>query len=174
MGLDGDKEPRSDRSPPEAGSREAVPGTEEGRVRMLVQSDPLGGIDRLLADALRATQSRAMPMDAYQEGAQLVIALDLPGVDPATIAVTVEHGHLSIQAERPNPPTSAPDMLVHERPSGHWIRRVVLSDALDPEAIAAAYERGVLTLRVPFRATTRARRVAIDAPEELPRPSVGR
>jgi len=135
---------------------------------MLLQSDPLGSIDRLLADALRAAQSRAMPMDAYQEGEQLVIAFDLPGVDPATIALTVEHGHLSIRAGRPNPLTSATEMLVHERPSGSWIRRVVLSDAVDPEAIAAAYERGVLTLRIPFRPTARARRVAIEAPEEVP------
>ena len=133
---------------------------------MLIQFDPFGDIDRVLAEALRARQSRAMPMDAYQQGNELVIAFDLPGLDPATVTVTLQRGHLIVEAERDELDAPPGDVLVNERPSGRWARRVLLSDALDPEGMAASYERGVLTLRVPLRDASKTRRVAIDAPEE--------
>lgn len=133
---------------------------------MLMQFDPFGDVDRLLAEALRAQQRRAMPMDAYQQGNELVIAFDLPGLDPAAVTVTLWHGHLTVRAERSDIDAVPGDVLVRERPSGHWTRRVLLSDALDLEAMTASYERGVLTVRVPLRTAAIARQVAIDAPEE--------
>ena len=42
-----------------------------------------------------------MPMDAWQQGEEFVVELDLPGVDPASIDLDVERNVLTVRAERP-------------------------------------------------------------------------
>ena len=58
--------------------------------------------ERLLAMA--ATGARAplgMPMDVYRAGdGSYHVEADLPGVDPDSVEVTVEHATLTIRAER--------------------------------------------------------------------------
>lgn len=82
--------------------------------------------------------------------------------------MTLQRGHLTIRAERSKVDAAPGDMLVNERPSGRSVRRVLLSDALDPEAMTASYQRGVLRIRVPLRTARSARDVTIDVPEEVP------
>ena len=43
----------------------------------------------------------AMPMDAYRQEDSFLLRLDLPGVKPESIELTVEDGVLTISAERP-------------------------------------------------------------------------
>ena len=62
--------------------------------------DPFHDIDRLFAEAARTPASVAMPMDLYRDGDKYVAAIDLPGVDPASIDIDVEEGTLTIRAER--------------------------------------------------------------------------
>ena len=50
---------------------------------MLMRTDPFRELDRLTQQVF-GTQGRpaAMPMDAWREGDEFVVELDLPGVDP--------------------------------------------------------------------------------------------
>ncbi|MFF8232374.1 Hsp20/alpha crystallin family protein [Streptomyces caelestis] len=59
-------------------------------------------------------------------------------------------------------------MLI-ERPTGRFTRRLTLSDALDSETAEAAYDNGVLTLRIPLAAHAKPRKIAISgsAPRQL-------
>ena len=41
-----------------------------------------------------------MPMDAYRQGDHFIVHFDLPGVDPASIDLTVEKNVLTVSAER--------------------------------------------------------------------------
>ena len=61
--------------------------------------DPLEQLMSLAASGRRA--ALAMPIDVYgtKDGSYHVEA-DLPGADPDTIEVTVEHGTLTIRAQR--------------------------------------------------------------------------
>jgi HSP20 family protein len=45
----------------------------------------------------------AMPMDAYRKDDSFLIRLDLPGVHPDSIDLTVEENVLTVKAERPVP-----------------------------------------------------------------------
>ena len=51
--------------------------------------------------------------------------------------------------------------VVRGRPTGTFIRRFFLSDALDGETIEAGYDRGVLKLSIPVIETAKARKIAI-------------
>jgi len=66
-------------------------------------------------------------MDVYraQDGSYHVEA-DLPGADPDSVEVTVEHGVLTIQAERTPHYGDSEQVIVAERPQGSFARQLSL------------------------------------------------
>ncbi|MFD5904563.1 Hsp20/alpha crystallin family protein [Streptomyces microflavus] len=132
---------------------------------MLMRTDPFRELDRITEQILRpGTWSRpsAMPMDAYREGEEYVVAFDLPGVSPDAIDIDVERNMLTVRAER-RPAVSADGvhMELSERPLGVFSRQIVLADTLDTEGIDADYDAGVLTLRIPIAERAKSRKIAI-------------
>ncbi|MCX4419406.1 MULTISPECIES: Hsp20/alpha crystallin family protein [Streptomyces] len=103
-----------------------------------------------------------MPMDAYRDGDQYVIAFDLPGIDPDVLDIDVERNMLTVRAERrPLARSESAQTELSERPLGVFSRQVVLADRLDTERIAADYETGVLTLRIPIAERARPRKISV-------------
>jgi HSP20 family protein len=101
-------------------------------------------------------------MDAYRDGDQYVIAFDLPGIDPDALDIDVERNMLTVKAERrPLPRSESTQTELSERPLGVFSRQVVLADTLDTERIAADYEAGVLTLRIPIAERARPRKISV-------------
>ncbi|QIP88193.1 Hsp20/alpha crystallin family protein [Streptomyces sp. Tu 2975] len=135
---------------------------------MLMRTDPFRELDRLTRQLMGSTGTwsspSAMPMDAYREGDVYVIAFDLPGVSSDAIDIDVERNMLTVKAER-RPATKADDvqMELSERPLGVFSRQVMLADTLDTEHIEAAYDAGVLTLRIPIAERAKPRKISISA-----------
>ncbi|REK91876.1 Hsp20/alpha crystallin family protein [Streptomyces inhibens] len=133
---------------------------------MLMRTDPFRELDRLTQQLLgtSGTWSRPspMPMDAYREGDDHVIALDLPGVSPDAIDIDIERNMLTVKAER-RPVAQADDVQreLSECPLGVFSRQVVLADTLDTDNSKADYDAGVLTLRVPISECSEPRKIAI-------------
>ncbi|HTI27693.1 MAG TPA: Hsp20/alpha crystallin family protein [Kutzneria sp.] len=141
---------------------------------MLMRTDPFREFDRLTQQVFGAqgTWSRptAMPMDAYRDGDQYVVHFDLPGIDPEAIDLDVERNVLTVKAERrPVERGDGVEMQVAERPLGVFSRQLFLGDALDAERIAAQYEQGVLTIRIPVAEKAKPRKIAIDSGAAEPR-----
>ncbi|MFH9138047.1 Hsp20/alpha crystallin family protein [Streptomyces sp. NPDC017524] len=132
---------------------------------MLMRTDPFRELDRITEQLLRpGTWSRpsAMPMDAYREGDEYVVAFDLPGVPPDAIDIDVERNMLTVKAERrPAVNDDHVQMELSERPLGVFSRQIVLADSLDTEQIDAHCEAGVLTLRIPIAERAKPRKIAI-------------
>ncbi|MFJ8666533.1 Hsp20/alpha crystallin family protein [Streptomyces sp. NPDC003027] len=133
---------------------------------MLMRTDPFRELDRLTQQLLGTTgtwsKPSPMPMDAYREGDEYVIAFDLPGVTSDAIDIDVERNMLTVKAER-RPATKADDvqMELSERPLGVFSRQLMLADTLDTEHITADYESGVLTLRIPIAERAKTRKITI-------------
>lgn len=111
---------------------------------MLMRTDPFRELDRLAQQLMvPGTWSKpsAMPMDAYREGDEYVVAFDLPGVTADAIDIDVERNMLTVKAER-RPVAKADDvqMELSERPLGIFSRQIVLADTLDTEHIQADYD----------------------------------
>ncbi|MER7499370.1 Hsp20/alpha crystallin family protein [Nonomuraea pusilla] len=102
-----------------------------------------------------------MPLDGVRRADDVVLRLDLPGVEPDSIEVTVDRGVLSVSARREEEVGEDERLFVRERPMGTFVRRVYLSEHLDTEHIDAAYHNGVLTLRVPVLERAKPRKVEI-------------
>lgn len=139
---------------------------------MLMRTDPFRELDRLTQQVFGSgpgTWSRpaAIPMDAYRVGDEFVVRFDLPGVSPDAIELDVEHNVLTVKAER-RPLTDGEnvEMQVAERPLGVFSRQLFLGDTLDAEHIAASYDSGVLTLRIPVAEQAKPRKIEITSTDE--------
>lgn len=129
---------------------------------MLMRWDPVREIDRVAASLLGDTHTpRTMPMDAFRHGDDLRIHIDLPGIDPDSIELTVEKNVLSVTARRNVDRSEADELIVSERPQGVFSRQVFLGDGLDTDALEAGYEQGVLSIRVPVRESAKPRRIPV-------------
>jgi HSP20 family protein len=127
---------------------------------MLMRFDPFRELDRLAAPGW-AGRATTMPMDAYREGDHFVVHVDLPGVDPSSVDLTIEKNVLAITAERRWGRDEGQQVLLAERPQGSVSRQLFLGDGLDAENIQASYEHGVLTVTIPVAEQAKPRRVEI-------------
>ena len=105
-------------------------------------------------------------MDAYRRGDDFFVNLDLPGVDPGSIDITVEGPNITISAERRFNQHEDDEILVSERPQGRFSRDLRVGTRVDSDAIEANYEGGVLTLRLPMAAEAKPRRVEVRSGEQ--------
>jgi HSP20 family protein len=129
---------------------------------MLMRTDPFRELDRMTQE-LFGTQARpaAMPIDAFRRGDEFIVQLDLPGVRPDTIDLTVERNVLTVHAERERDTGDDVELLIGERPHGTFSRQLFLGETLDTERLQADYSDGVLTLRLPVREQAKPRRVEV-------------
>src|SRR5947209_5042377 len=112
---------------------------------MLMRTDPFRELDRLTQQVLgTAARPAAMPMDAYRLGDSFYIELDLPGIKPDSIDLTVEQNVLTVRAERDPLEADGRELIVQERPAGTFTRQVFLGETLDADNMSADYTAGVL------------------------------
>lgn len=132
--------------------------------------DPFRDLDRLTAQMASGVRTPAlMPMDAWKSGDTYHVALDLPGVDPSSVDLTVERNSLTVQAQRNASFGEDDQVLVAERPQGSFSRRLVLGDGLDSEQVHAEYADGVLHLTIPVKQSAQPRRIQIGQRQEAPK-----
>lgn len=103
----------------------------------------------------------ALPMDGVKRENDLVLRFDLPGVNQEDIEVNVDRGVLTVSAKRDEEKNDSDRPFIRERVIGTLRRRVYLGDAYDAGQVEAAYENGVLTVRVPLAEQAKARKVEI-------------
>jgi HSP20 family protein len=140
-------------------------------MNMLMRTDPFRELDRMAQQVLgTAARPAAMPIDAYRKGDDFVVLFDLPGVDAASINLTVERNVLSVHAERGRPADDEVEMLIGERPQGTFSRQLFLGDTLDTDRLSADYTDGVLRVHLPVREQAKPRRVDISVGRDASKP----
>jgi HSP20 family protein len=129
----------------------------------VLRFDPFRDYDRLVAEQLAGLRgaARSVPIDAYRRGDEFFVHLDLPGVDPDAIELTVEQNVLTIRAERRFDLEEGDEPAISERPQGTFTRQLMVGESLDTDSLEADYDQGVLTLRIPVAAAAKPRRVQV-------------
>jgi HSP20 family protein len=131
---------------------------------MLMRTDPFRELDRLTQQVFGTDGTLArpsvMPMDAWRDGDTFHVEFDLPGVNPDSIDLDVERNVVTVNAERPARADNA-ELIAAERPRGVFSRQLILGDNLDTERIAASYDAGVLTLKIPVAEQAKPRKISI-------------
>ena len=115
-------------------------------------------------DSSSATATWVPPVDIHEYADRFELYVDLPGVDPATVDLTLDNGILTLSGERPQPSRKDNDEAQGrrvERGHGQFHRRFVLPDTVDGEKVNATGSHGVLTVTIPKQAKAMPRRIQI-------------
>ncbi len=133
---------------------------------MLMRSDPFRDLDRWTQQVWgTAARPAVMPMDAWREGDEFIVELDLPGVTEDSLNLDVERNVLTVHAERPGLNQDR-EMVAAERPRGVFSRQLFLGDTLDADQIQASYHNGVLRLSIPVAEKAKPRRIKVASSDE--------
>ena len=128
---------------------------------MLMRFDPFQELARPATVNGTRRQPVSMPMDAYREGDQVHIWIDVPGVKADDLDVTVEKASVTVTANRRWDPAENMQVLAGERAQGNFSRTLQLGDNLDSEGLTASYDDGVLHLTIPVADKAKPRKVDV-------------
>ncbi len=131
----------------------------------LVRFDPfsfLSEMDRLFERGVTATPTWAPRIDAFDREKELVIRVEVPGVKPEDVDVTMEDRTLTISGKRQFEETTEQGGY-HRREIfvGEFKRTLVLPEGLNADEITAKAEDGILTVTVPRRPEVLPRKVKV-------------
>jgi HSP20 family protein len=116
-------------------------------------------VDRLTRHAFG--QAGGMPLDVVRHENDVTLRLDVPGIDPEQIEVTVDRGILTISGKREEERAENDKFFVRERTMGTFTRRMRLPESLNAEAVEASHANGVLEVRIPVLEQAKPRKVEV-------------
>jgi HSP20 family protein len=145
-------------------------------MRTIIRWEPFRGVatlqdqvNRLFNDVFERTgeESRlsawAPAVDIYETEHELVVKADLPEVDPKDLDIRVESNILTIRGERKfEKKVSEENYLRVERSFGSFTRSFTLANTVNPDAIKADYQNGVLTLTIPKREEAKPKQIKVN------------
>ena len=101
------------------------------------------------------------PIDLFETPTELVLQVDLPGVDPSTIHLALAGSLLTIEGEKATLELAEPTERTRERSTGSFRREVMLPCEVDFDHVQAESKNGVLTVRLPRQGAARPRTIAV-------------
>ncbi len=144
----------------------AIARWEPFRELMTAQRD----FDRLFREAFApamhegeaSTRTWAPPVDIYENGDNLVLKAELPGINPDDVEICVEDNNLYLKGERKfEKEVKEENYHRVERTYGSFARAFSLPNSIDSDKVAANYKDGVLTLTLPKREEAKPRTIKI-------------
>jgi HSP20 family protein len=101
-------------------------------------------------------------MDLVETDDDFVLRADLPGLSEQDVNIELEDNVLTISGERKAEHEERKEGYYRvERSSGTFSRSLTLPEGVDPDAVRASFDRGVLEVRVPKPEAKKPRKVAI-------------
>lgn len=101
-------------------------------------------------------------MDLSENDQSYLLKADLPGLDKKDIVVNIENHTLTISGERKEETKEEKENYLRmERSYGSFFRSVALPKAVKGNDVEAAFENGVLTIRIPKAEESKPRKVTI-------------
>ena len=106
--------------------------------------------------------SRRLDHEVFSNEEGVTLRIDIPGIDPDTVDLTVDGRSLRIEAARES---SIPEgsKIVSRRRDGSISQTFQLGERLDADKLEADYEFGVLTVTVPVAESAKPRKVTVGA-----------
>jgi HSP20 family protein len=105
-------------------------------------------------------------VDVEETEKEFVVKADLPGVDPKDVEVTLSENVLVLRGKKnEEKEEKKPNYHRVERFIGEFYREVSLPAAADPEKITASAGKGVITVTIPKKPETIAKKITVKPTE---------
>jgi HSP20 family protein len=112
-----------------------------------------------------ATSQWAPAVDVREYSDRFQLLLDVPGVEPKDVEITLDNGILTVSGNRTEEPgangADQPQQQRIERPVGRFHRRFILPDTADAENVNASGRNGVLEIVIPKQPKAQPRRISV-------------
>jgi len=132
-------------------------------------------MDRLVADSfisprnlLGSVGAGALPANLFETADGYIVQLAVPGIDPEKVDVTVKGATLQVKGERIAPQFEQAEQIWSGIAQGTFEQSFTLPAAVEAEGATAAYEQGLLTLRLPKVRSARAHTVKVTSGSAQP------
>ncbi|HEY2496403.1 MAG TPA: Hsp20/alpha crystallin family protein [Candidatus Angelobacter sp.] len=108
------------------------------------------------------------PVDVYEDEQNLVLKLEVPGVNEGDINVSVENNTLTVQGERKFEKEEKEENFHRiERRYGSFLRTFRLPNTVDSEKVEASYDKGILKITLVKRAEAKPRQIKVGNGEKI-------
>jgi len=145
-------------------------------VALLMKPEPFSSeVNRLFNTLFDESQSnRWVPaMDLVESDDHFVLKADLPGLSEDDVAIEIRDNTLTISGERKSEYEKRERGWYRvERATGRFSRSLALPEGIDPDAVSAEFDKGVLEVHVPKPEQRKPRRVQISAGANGSKPAV--
>jgi HSP20 family protein len=107
------------------------------------------------------------PVDVYEDEQNLVLKLEVPGVNEEDLNVSLENDTLTIQGERKFEKEEKEENFHRiERRYGMFTRTFKLPTTVDAEKVGANYEKGILKITLAKRAEAKPKQIKVGRAEQ--------
>ena len=104
------------------------------------------------------------PVDIFEKAENLVIRVEVPGIDKDDLDVQIENGVLTLRGERHRDQDVTDENAYRvERLFGSFTRSFTLPTTVDPSRVGASYKDGILEIVVPKMEEAKPKKVKIQA-----------
>jgi len=117
----------------------------------LSRLDPFFDVREFMRRGFESPDASFAPsLDLVERESDILVRVEVPGVDPDEVEVNVHDGILTVSGERTVEHTEEGEKWIRrETTYGSFERRVTLPKDVDAETVSADYKNGVLEISVP-------------------------
>jgi HSP20 family protein len=109
------------------------------------------------------TRSAIPSVDVIETNDDVLVHVDLPGVDPKQVEILLTGNMLTVKGQQPAVEMAAGQTVHrHERTAGVFCRSIPLPVAVNAEQVSAESLHGVLTIRVGKAERLKARQIPVE------------
>ncbi len=118
-------------------------------------------------DSNSATSEWSPAVDVREYSDRFQLLLDVPGVEPKDVEITLDNGVLTVSGNRAEEKAVGSNRLEQpqqqriERRLGRFYRRFILPDTADAENVNASGRNGVLEIMIPKQPKAQPRRITV-------------
>ena len=114
-------------------------------------------------DESLTTSQFAPPVDVYEDEHNVVLKVEVPGIDEKDVDVRVENNVLTVHGERKVEKEEKEENFRRiERQYGSFTRTFTLPSTVDAERIQADYDKGILKIVLPKKAEAKPKQIKVN------------
>src|SRR5271169_4748975 len=109
------------------------------------------------------TTTLAPPVDIYEDEHNIILKIDVPGIDERDIDVRIQDNTLTVQGERKIEKEEKEENFRRvERQYGSFTRSFTLPSSVDPGQVSANYDKGVLKISLAKKAEAKPMQIKVN------------
>ncbi len=108
------------------------------------------------------TTGFAPPVDIYEDEHNIILKVEVPGIDPKDVDVRLENNTLTVRGERKFEKEEQEENFHRvERRYGSFYRAFSLPNTVDTDSVTADYDNGVLKIKLAKKAEAKPKQIKV-------------